>query len=302
MTEASADEPIFERDTASVAPTSLAEFLERYDRLAAHAEAPGPRYRIGHTVLGAGPPIYLVPGICCTRRVYAPLAVELAKSFRVVQYDLPGIAEGDGADLKRYAVEDYPSDLFHLADHLGDDRFAVIGHSFGVSVSLRSMHVQPDRVPKAILAGGFAHRPLEFAERMMVRTLGSLPGSMGRIPMMNAVTRYNHGRELRFREEALVDFLVREVGSTKLRTAAAQALAVHHTDLRELAPEIRSHALILHGYDDRVVTTAHAAELANSLPNVEIMLVPRCGHNPQLNRPELMAHAAQRLFETEESS
>lgn len=288
-------------DSGGANPTpqkSLVEFLDQFDAMKREGVFDGPRYRVGYTVLGEGPPLYVVQGICCTRRLYAPLAVELSQHFRVVLYDLAGVGDDDGVRMRSYHFDDYPRDLFDLADHLGDQSFGVIGNSFGTTVTVRAMVAEPLRIPRAILSCGFSRRPLTFFEQWTVRMFGYLPGRLWNVPMANAISRYNHGPELDRRERGLTEFLLFESGKTPIRTAAAQALAVHATDLAEFKSRLRQPVLIFHGEQDRLVVPRHASELAAGIDNVHIMMVPGCGHIPHLSHPELMSHVALRFFST----
>lgn len=276
--------------------TTLAEFLRRYDDLAEEGEFDGPRYRIRYTQMGEGMPLHVVTGICCTRRLFAPLLVELAKSFRVTIHSFAGVEPGDGSRLKKYWLDDYPADLFALADHLRHDQFGVIGNSYGVSVTVRAMASQPERIFGAMLVGGFVRRPLAGLERGLTRLLMHWPGKLSSLPVLTALDRYNHGRELAYRGSGLLEFFIAESGKVPVRTVAAQILAVDASDLSDVAPNANQPTMILHGEDDRLVPHRHSAELCDLLPNVRVMVVPRCGHLPHLSHPELMAHAAEHFF------
>lgn len=285
------------RDAAASPPkATLAEFLRRYDDLAEHGIFDGPRYRMHYTQLGDGPPLYVVTGICCTRRSYAPLLCELGRRFRVTVYSLVGIEPGDGGNLRGYRLDDYPSDLLALADYLGDRKFGAIGNSFGSSVVLRSALADPHRIDKAMLVGGFVRRPLAFLERWATRMLIHWPGRMGNMPLLEMLDRYNHGRELAYRDEKLLDFFIAESGKIPVRAVAAQIQAVDASDLTAIAPQAPLPTLIVHGEEDRLVPPRHAAQLCDLLTNVRFMVVPQCGHLPHLSHPELLAHAAERFF------
>lgn len=277
-------------------PTSLAEFLRIYDETAKHDFFQSPRYRIHYTVMGEGAPVYVVPGICCTRRIFAPLAVELSRYRRVILYNLPGIEARDGSKLSRYTLDDYWQDLVCLADHLGDSQIPLLGFSFGTTISVRALHGAPDRFPRAMLVGGFARRPLTVRERIALHLLRYWPGRLRHIPGMNAVSRYNHARELNYRSPELIEFLVRESNRTSVYTCAAQILSVDQTDVRDLLPKIQQPCMVVHGSEDRLVPVRYGAELARLLPNVQVMLIPHCGHMPHLSHPELLARTAKRFF------
>ena len=276
--------------------TPVGELVERWDTEAQHEVVRGPRYDIRYSVMGGGPPLYLIPGMCATQRMFAPLAVELARSFRVVTYELPGVRPGDHCDLARYRLDDYPRDLFFLADHLGDECVGLVANSFGCTIGVRAMHATPARVSRAVMLAGFAHRPLSRLETVIVKMLRHWPGEVGHIPLLHWISRYNHERELELREVGLFQFYTSESTRCTVRGAAYQALAVSNTDVRLIAREVRQPVMMIHGMCDRLVPTKHGAELANRLASVQIRLVPECGHFPHMSHPELVAHATERFF------
>lgn len=278
------------------ATKSLANYLAEFEAQGRSAVFNGPRYRIGYTVIGSGEPLYLVSGICSTRRLFAQIAVELADTFRVVLYDLPGVSDRDGCALRRYGLDDFSHDLIALADHLGDERIPVMGFSFGSTIAIRTMAAHPCRVPRAMLVGAFARRPLLARERFLLNFLRFWPGRLRHIPGSASVSRYNHGKELAAREADLVEFHVRESDHTPVGTAAMQALAVAATDLREAASRLSQPVFVFHGEQDRLVGVDRAAELANLLANVRVMVVPGCAHVPHLSHPDLLAKVARDFF------
>ena len=50
-----------------------------------------------YRTLGHGPPLFLIPGIASTYRVYALLLNRLAEHFRTILYDYPGEHADDAA-------------------------------------------------------------------------------------------------------------------------------------------------------------------------------------------------------------
>ncbi|WP_419193335.1 alpha/beta fold hydrolase [Kolteria novifilia] len=276
--------------------TPLNDLLEQFDDQAETGVLDGPRYRIHHASLGEGPPLVLVPGMCSPSRIYAPLALALASSFRVVLYELAGMRTGDGANLSRYRIEDYPSDLLAVADHLGHKRFGLVGSSFGVSITTQTLVRAPERATRAIFLGGFALRRLVASEQFLLNVLQHWPGRMRHIPFMSMVTRYNHGLEIDHYAPERTDFLVAQLGEAPVRAAAAQARAIHQTDLRELLAEVRQPVLVVHGSDDRLVGAQQASEIAKRLMDVRVMLIPQCGHFPHLSHPDVLAKAGERFF------
>ena len=147
--------------------------METYDASARVGRWDGPRYRMTYRVLGQGPPLVLIPGIASTYRGYALTLNRLADRFQTVVYDYPGENPGDGARLGRVRHDDLVDDVFGLLDHLNIGRAYLFGLSFGSTVTLRALHREPRRFPKAVVQGAFARRRFSAAERIALR-LGRL--------------------------------------------------------------------------------------------------------------------------------
>ena len=58
--------------------------------------------------------------------------------------------------------------------------------------------------------------------------------------------------------------------------------------VRSRLPFVTQPTLIVSGQEDRIVDPAAAAEAVHELPRGEFMLIPNCGHAPQLEKPGLI--------------
>ena len=70
-------------------------------------------------------------------------------------------------------------DLFGLIDHLNLGRVFLVGLSFGSTVTLRALHREPRRFPKAVVQGAFARRKFTPAERLALIVGRRIPGTIG---------------------------------------------------------------------------------------------------------------------------
>jgi pimeloyl-ACP methyl ester carboxylesterase len=98
---------------------------------------------------GDGPPIVLLHGFPQTHLMWRHVAPILAEHHTVVCPDLRGY----GASGKPVAVDEHTyskrtmaADIIGLADALGFDRFALVGHDRGAHVAFRAGFDHPDRV------------------------------------------------------------------------------------------------------------------------------------------------------------
>jgi pimeloyl-ACP methyl ester carboxylesterase len=134
---------------------------------------------IGYDRMGAGPAVILVGGGLDDGSENAPLAVELASSFTVVNYSRRG--RGGSGDTPPYAVERELEDLAALIAEAGGS-----AHLFGVSsggalaleaaaAGLAIDRVAGYEVPYCV-AGEMVHRSREFVERLAAIDAAARPG------------------------------------------------------------------------------------------------------------------------------
>src|SRR5262249_35318896 len=151
------------------------------------------RYRCPYFAWGSGPPLVFIPGLADSGRSFVLPISQLAARFRCIAYDLP-TGRGDGAHLRRYVHADLVADLFALLDHLGIRQAYLFGSSFGSTIALAAMRARPESLPRSVLQGGFAWRPLAWAELFLARLAQYWPGSVRMLPFRaKSMKRVHHG-------------------------------------------------------------------------------------------------------------
>jgi pimeloyl-ACP methyl ester carboxylesterase len=207
--------------------------------------------------------------------------------LRWVSYDRPGYGgstPNPGRDIASAAA-----DVAAMADALGLDRFAVIGHSGGGAHALACAALLPARVRAAVSVSGlapYAADGLDWYAGMADSGVASLRAAA-------------EGREAKERFEAAGD--AGEPGFTPgddsalsgrwswcidvVRPAiAAGPAAPIDDDLAAVAPwgfdpaRITAPTLLLHGTADRMVPSSHSEWLAGRIPSAELRLRPGDGH------------------------
>ena len=82
------------------------------------------------------PPVILVHGFPESHRTWRALVPLLEGDFRLVMPDLRGFGASDKPqDVADYGTDKLVADLFALADALGIDRFALVGHDWGGAIA-----------------------------------------------------------------------------------------------------------------------------------------------------------------------
>ena len=82
------------------------------------------------------PPVILIHGFPESHRTWRALVPMLEGDLRLVMPDLRGFGASDKPqDVADYVTEKLVADLFALADALGIDRFALVGHDWGGAIA-----------------------------------------------------------------------------------------------------------------------------------------------------------------------
>ena len=104
----------------------------------------------------------------------------LADRFTLVFYDHRCNGRSTGAPVSSMTWDNLTADADALREHLGYERWAVLGHSFGGQVALEYALRRPERVSRLVLVNTGAdghlareHAPEVLAERGARRAAGS---------------------------------------------------------------------------------------------------------------------------------
>ena len=171
-----------------------------------------------------------------------------------------------------------------LVDHLGTllDRHGVSkavlgGNSLGGHVALSYALRCPDRVAGLVLVGSSG-----LFERGIEREVPRRPKPEWIRGKM---------REVFFDESHVTEDLVERVQGVlsdtgRLRKIVRMAKSAKHENLRDLLPRLRCPILLIWGKDDRITPPEVAHEFKKCLPQAELVFLDRCGHAPNIERPE----------------
>jgi pimeloyl-ACP methyl ester carboxylesterase len=280
---------------AALPPIDIDDALRRFEREAVRGVCDTGRYKMPYFAWGEGPPLVFVHGAMDSSRAWVATASRLSAQFRCVAYDLP-TGRDDGARLGRHTHADLVRDFWALLEHLDLRRTYVFGSSFGSTIVLPAMREAPERLPRGVLQGGLAVRPLRRLERFLARLGCFLPGATGRLPLRNKVTRKVNGVGFREKPERLYRYFLETTGRTPVKAFAHQALLLDTIDLRPILPEVRQPVLLFCGDLDVVVRPAHAELLLKGLPNARRVVVEGSGHVPGYSHPEMLAEVVRQFL------
>jgi proline iminopeptidase len=250
-------------------------------------------------IVGQGPPVLLMHGGPGLDHVSLTPFRQLADSHTVVFYDHRCNGRSMGAPVTSMTWENLTADADALREALGFERWAVLGHSFGGQVALEYVLRYPERVSELVLldTAGDARWSQENAAEVLAGR-GFSPATVavarrfysGRIAARHFVRAsfrllpaYDHrfsvlrlgyemlagGWRARMRPEALI------FGGQMMRGWSVM----------DRLPQIGVPTLVAAGRDDFLFPPESQALLAAGIPDAQLRIIERAGHNPQMERP-----------------
>lgn len=250
-------------------------------------------YTVRYWVAGSGPPVFLVHGLGASMAFWERNFDHLARHFQVWSADLPGFGlseKPDGGLFLHVGVRL----LLDLVDGGGIERASLVGNSMGGLLAMAFALQHPERVSNLVLVAS-AGLGREVGLTLRLASIPGLGELMAR-PLRSAIRwefqgLFHNPRQL---PERLVEETYqqrREPGAVAclLRTVRAgvnlwgQKDSIIH--LRQL-PNLRVPTLVVWGRQDRLIPFRHALVAQQLIPNARLAAIDRCGHCPQLERPD----------------
>ena len=216
-------------------------------------------------------PILFVPGLACTREVFAPQVAALSKDHRCVVADH---AEGT-------TIAEIAATILAAAP----PTFALVGFSLGGYIAFEMIRQAPERVTKLALLDTQATPESDEARARRLQLVAMVEA--GRFAEAEQAQWPNVVHPSRYG-----DTVLRE---TKLRMAldAGQARWLRHVaaimaraDSRPTLAAIAVPTLVLVGAEDALTTPERAREMVAGIARAHLVIVPACGHMAPLERPE----------------
>ena len=265
--------------------------LPRYDDQYVQVGGSGIRF----WVEGDGPALILVPGLAASAEFWQYNVRPLAARHRVYALDLPGFGKSD-KKIEDFSLANAAAFMARFMDAVGIERASLAGNSLGGVVCAQTAVQFPERVRNLVLVGsaGFGRELSLYLRLWSVPVLGDLAFRtyQGLFPSL---------KRWAFRRPDSIDDQWLSGTAAVLRSPAVRKntlkVARMGVNLRgqreEMLGDFRREVaamdiptLIIWGGRDYVVPIAHAYAAQKLIPDSEVRVMERCGHVPQVERPE----------------
>ena len=204
------------------------------------------------------------------------------------QYDVhsPGVLVYDGPIMQERMAARQPINIGFLTDRLAEylDRFVqsppyhLVASSLGAQISVEYAARHQEKVDKLVLLcpSGF--------------------GSEERLPITEGARHHNYQGLVestffnsRLASPRVVKYYEQKFASKPWRRALFETVrSTKSHSVRDKLTLIERPTLVICGREDRIVDPHAVQEAVKDLPNYRFVMVPRCGHAPQLECPRLI--------------
>jgi len=286
--------------TACSSPSSIPPHFDAIERIPIHTVFVH-NQRIAYLDVGAGPPIILIHGFGGSMWQWEYQQHVLSQNFRVLTLDLPGAGVSDKPAIN-YRPDEMLDFFVAFMDAAGIPQATLVGNSMGAGLAIGMALTHPARVAKLVLIDGLPQHVLEKLTSPSIRRAleTSAPSwliSIGNTLFGGLMTE-SVLREIVYDPTLLTPAVIERSNRNRQRPGTIKPLMT----VRENLPlwesgfatrigEITHPTLVLWGEEDRVFPIAVGHELHQILKGSRFMPIPKAGHIPQWERPDLVNQA-----------
>ena len=266
--------------------------------------------RVHYKDEGSGPAVLLVHGTFGDLGDWDGWVKVLAPHYRVVRLDLPAFGMTGPIASGNYSVERKHLVIDALMDHLGLERFAIAGVSYGGLVAFRYAATRTERVSALVLANSAG---IQFGQRPAAASAAAAAGSAPPAPVYNITTdpvvRYSDAESfLRFllnNSPVITPALIQrklEFTNTagRLEESVLAGRQYERGTPERVLAHVRAPSLVLWGGAGQALSVQTADAFLGALKNARVrekILYPEGGHIINLQRPEETARDAKAFLD-----
>jgi pimeloyl-ACP methyl ester carboxylesterase len=261
-------------------------------------------YRMFVEEVGSGFPLVVLhggPGLDHT--MFRPWLDPLGDELRLLYVDERGQGQSERVDPKTLSLEVFARDVDLLAEALGLDRFALLGHSFGAIVTTWHATEVGTAATYVISGGADASEPLMADVEASLEAMGEQGAAIAETwEREQTVETEVELKELlaaqmpfHFHGEVPPGYGEETVGSPEVLRHFAR-IGYGDFDYGPRLQDVRRPTLLVVGEHDRTTTTRAAGVLHEGIEGSELVVVPNAGHMSFVESPERYLDAVRRFL------
>lgn len=249
-----------------------------------------------------GSPVVLIHGYGSSLSDWKEAAPLLCADHQCLALDLPGFGWSDKYK-GSYSPAHLASVVAKTMDRVGFERAHVIAHSWGSSVALALALGYPDRVESLTLTGAWVYfdQLTSFFLWARVPGLGEALFSLFFDEQPELRYRMVFSNPDRFVNYDKLDRIKKVMKLPGFKRAALQAARDQNLeDLEKDYGLVGQETLLIWGEDDVVSFPFYGRRLLGDLPHARLVILPGCGHAPQIESAEIWGRTVLEFLESQD--
>lgn len=248
-------------------------------------------------------PLLCCSGIACDELYWTLLAPALAPERQVITWDYPYHGDsGPAEDTREITVPALAKHAQSVMDKVGIERAALAGHSMGVQVALDVFRQFPDRVSGlALIAGPYQHTVghlygtaigellltvMEIGTKFQPLVAQALWSLLVTPNVADPIGRL--GGLIGPASPQLMERYFRHLGTLELGPLIEMFRYGQMHSADDILEKVDVPVLLLHGTNDVMTPLALAKEMAERIPDAELVAVEGGAHTLPIEDPELV--------------
>jgi len=283
--------------TACSSPSSIPVQFDAIERMSIQTVLVHDQ-RIAYLDVGAGPSVILIHGFGGSMWQWEQQQHALSQHFRVLTLDLPGAGLSDKPEID-YRPDQMLDFFIGFMDAVKIPQATLVGNSMGAGLAIGMALAHPTRVAKLILIDGLPQHVMEKLTSPSVRRAleTSAPSWLvsfgnwlfGGLMIESVLREFVHDPALL--TPAVIERSNRNrqrPGLIKPIMTVRENLPLWESGFATRIDEITHPTLVIWGEEDRVFPIAVGEELHQTIKGSRFIRIPKAGHIPQWERPDLV--------------
>ncbi|NDJ20564.1 alpha/beta fold hydrolase [Nostoc sp. B(2019)] len=242
-----------------------------------------------YDIKGAGEPLLLIAGFLCDHTYWSLLMPSLVSHYQVIRLDNRGMGRSSAPD-NPYSIKQMASDIAALLDRIGIDKVHLVAHSMGGQIAQELVLTHPQKIKSLMLISSWAKGDERF--NSIIETWGDLSSNIDLKLYEKVVFPWIFTDEfysIPGMIEGLIEFAIKYPFPPSPRTLYHHSRAILGNDTTERLKHIHCPTLVMVGKQDILTPMKFSEQLAQGIPNAEIVVLNRGGHGLLVESPDAVA-------------
>lgn len=236
---------------------------------------------------GSGIPLLLIHGFPLDHSIWEAQAEALSRFYWVIMPDLRGHGRSPAPE-GAYSMDLMARDIMATLDRLGIERAIWVGHSMGGYITMAAWRLAPQRVARLALVSTNHLADTDEARQKRYDIAKEVSKTGSAEPAINP--------NLFASTTSLDAPYVKRTFDLMRKTSPVGVIGsllgmASRPDSTETLKSINVPSLVIGGADEQLIPAERAKEMADLLPNGQLVMMDKAGHMPMLEQPEAVSDA-----------